>query len=82
MRGRGWGDPIPTTGQKAWHSGEVDGEKGPSKIVSESKIDMVWLYRSRIPWGGGPIPSLADSTPWNRFLGSLNVYKFGLGCQR
>jgi hypothetical protein len=24
------------------------------------------------------ITSLAESIPWNRFLGSLNVYKYGL----
>jgi hypothetical protein len=24
--------------------------------------------------------SLAELIPWNRFLGSLNVYKFGLSC--
>ncbi len=27
--GAGLGD-LPTTGQKAWHSGELDGEKEPS----------------------------------------------------
>ncbi len=26
------------------------------------------------------LPSLAKSIPWNRFLGSLKVYIFGLSC--
>jgi hypothetical protein len=26
-------------------------------------------------------PRLAESIPWNRFLGSLNVYKFGVRAQ-
>ncbi len=35
--------------------------------------EFVHLIRSQ-----ESIPSLAESITWNRFLGSLNVYKFGL----
>jgi hypothetical protein len=48
-------------------------------------LNNLWGARNRVGIGLSYRPvrlqSLAELVPWNRFLGSLKVYKFGL-CMR
>jgi hypothetical protein len=52
-----------------------------SKSVSKQNTDGALFKEPKNRFQGidsASLCSLAESLPWNRFLGSLNIYKFGL----
>jgi hypothetical protein len=41
-------------------------------------VSVEGAHESILRYDSASLCSLAELIPWNRFLGSLNVYKFGL----
>ncbi len=83
--------PAPSTWtgtSSAWNTPATAQHHSTSLTLTPVRRGLCWNFRTvygarnkvgiRLSYRPATLHRLAESIPWNRFLGSVNVYKFGL----